>query len=232
MSETTTLAKKPSLRIRGNHPADKFPRTEFNSWVRECCETSRKVESMKSLDSCRLTAKGLLKECIENAGSTAAKIKSLRFLIDRGTGLEDCQRSVNRSVTFLQSRRWSQAPKDYRSLNWLFTDQSRSELAAKGYQQYEAFCVAVVRASETYPEIFGEVESSEDYNRQFAELQARQNELMEKINKGYGADDLIISDLDRAGRGTVSFKLGPEVLVVPGHDAAQRLVEALCGKGW
>jgi len=229
------LVKKPRLtfRSRKGRPADAFPPTPFNALVREACEVTRRVESMKSLDSCRLTAKALLKDCIALAESTPERIKELHRLVDHGTGFEDCQRSVRRATTFLEGRKWSQAPRDPRSLNWLFTEASRHELAVKNFSQTELFCVAIERAAEFLPEIFGTVTSSAKYAEEFATLQKRQNELMAQIAKGYTAEDLQISELDRSGRGTVSFKLtSTDVLLVPESSAAERLVACLLGRGW
>jgi len=220
---------KPKLR-RGKKEEEL---SAFEKLVKEACEISRKVESMKSLDSCRLTADALLRETIQIAGSTPERIKELHRMVDHGTGFLDSQRSLRRAQTFLEGRKWSQAPRDPRSLNWLNTEATRSELAIKGFSQTELFCCAIERAAEFSPEIFGAIEDSEEYNARFATLQKRQNELFDEIGKNYTANDLQMSELDSKGRAAVSFKLsGGDVLLAPQHDSGERLVACMISKGW
>jgi len=237
MSKSTTEEKpKPKLQLRSRqaHPADAYPNTEFLRLVKEACAVTRKVRELEGLASHRLTAKALLRETVEVGGTTIAKVHELRKLIEKGTpGFEDSVRSLRRSITFLESQRWSTAPRDPRSLNWLFSEATKHELSAKGYSGLELFCVAVEKAGEESPEVFGSVESSEEHSKNFAAAKARQEELYALLNTSYTADDLLIGELDRAGRATVTFKLSEgQVLVAPQRDAGERLVAHLISKGW
>ena len=233
----TTTEEHPKLRLKSRlprHPADALPQTPFLKLVREAVDVTKRVRELETLANHRLTAKALLKETIAVGGTTLARVRELRKTMERGTpGFEDSQRSLRRSITFLQGQRWSQAPREPRSINFLFTEATRHELSAKGYTSIELFCVAIEKCGEESPEVFGDVESSDEHSKSFAAAKARQQELFAALNTSYGADDLQFGELDRQGRAAVSFKLSNgEVLIAPQRDSGERLVAYLIGHGW
>ncbi len=228
---------KPKLRLKDRlkHPADAFPQTPFVALLREAVAVTKRVDAMSKFEACRLTADALLRESATNGGTTIARMKELRKLLDRQQpGFENAQRSLRFSITFLMGRKWALAPKDPSRVDFLVSPASRTELASKGFGPIDLWGAAILKCAEESPSVFGTCESSEKHTAEFKAAKDQQEALFARLNTEYSGDDLLIGEPNHQGKVTVSFRVSVgEVLIGPKDSAGERLVRFLIAqRGW
>jgi hypothetical protein len=191
------------------------------------------LAAMNTPQGRRLTARALFRESLATIQGSPEQIVRLRSAIEGGEpGFDHTKPTLRRMIQFLRQQGCYMAPREPRRLNFLTTDATNGELAARRNSSVELFCVAIQIASEKHPECFGENEDSVKYSSRLSELTERQRELFERIGTSMTADDLHIGTPDSKGNATVSFKLSNgSIPIAPQNNAGERLVNYLIANG-
>lgn len=169
----------------------------------------------------RRSARSLIRECVEWAGTARADVEALR---DRLNEYPGCRAFVNRASNSLRDYRYSSPPQSSRL--GAFGDECVVELDRAGATREMLFTVAVMIASEKHPEKFGQVDDMDDYQAKLDQARAKRDQLFAKIDSHVGdlfdihESGITNSERDRGLR-HVTFRGTP---VSPGRGAGASLV--------
>jgi len=221
------------LRNRGPTPKDKpsFGKRQtsaFEQLVSEAVEVQKRLNTLDQPLAYSplkpISGAAFLRETLALAKSSQKRINQLRKAVDTASA---ASATLRRMVTFICGPNCKLPPTREDRLRTLSNDATSVELAQLGnYSTSELFALAVQIATERHPEVFGEVDSSQDFAGQVIKLKARQAELFAQIAVGWTADDVLAGDR----QAPPAFKLAPDVSIAPAADAAERLVKALVSR--
>ena|SRR5258708_887860 len=201
--------------------------SEFNALLKKALQVEREHQKLTSLSGQKLTAKAYLAEALKNARCTEKDLLRLRkeFEDPDGPGLEAAQFALKKMITAIKSPNWPWPPAQPAKLRYLGVSEAvLAELAPLRTGPMQLFALAVQRATELHPEVFGEIESSEAWKRRVEQLKRERIDLYARIATAYSQDDILVDDLDATGRARVAFRLsGGAVPIYPKENAGERL---------
>jgi hypothetical protein len=202
----------------------------FNSLVQEAIEVSRKLDALRRFPACKLTAEAYLAETLaaDPTASLKGVAKLARELEKKHANLAHTSRTLARMIAGLRGPNFPTPPqaKYLGRLTTAFsTPETTAELIRHNSSTIELYGLAIQLVSGSNPEVWGTCESSAKHAQQVAALEARQAELFKELESKVSGDDLNIDAEDR--NKPVTFKVAPDVPLVPKHDASQRLITYL-----
>jgi hypothetical protein len=110
-------------------------------------------------------------------------------------------------------------------------DLAEFEMMQLGNSLFELWALSAQNVAIKNPEAFGTVTDRDAWQERLAELKAVRDGLFERIGQEFSPNDTTVGPPRSDGSVFVYFRLAPEVLVHPLHNAAERLVNYLIDHG-
>lgn len=203
--------------------------------VAECFPIVQELRRMDTPIESKLTAKASLSAAIRVAfGKSKAQpdaIKSLRELEQKIFHSEppawfQAQGVVRRMGAAFRSSNWPGPSAEMRRYNFLMSADALAEIVALGSSTFEIAALAMLLATEKFPESFGACEDLTAHYQRIVELSVKRDELYKQIEEmTYAPEDILTSDADSKGRVTQTFALSNgKVMVHPKAGRGERLV--------
>lgn len=191
------------------------------------------VEVKKTLDVLskphKLTAKAFLREALQIANSSHAKLDALEENLRRPQ-FPRANQFLRKSILFIKEPLCPCPPREVRRIAWLGKmDEAQAELASVGFNIFELFALAVRQTIKQHPTAFGELDSMDGYMQELASTKEKFQKLLSEIETAYGPEDLRIGQTDKKGFGQITFIVS-EGAIPLAEGFPERLVNYLVEK--
>lgn len=193
----------------------------FNALLLDAVEVEREIRGIEK-GGMRLTREAFIEEALKNAGATRHEVEEARKKIfERAGDFPKTHGFLNRLETHLLPN-CGMPPKDLVRFRGYGLTEALEEVGSWA-SAHLLLAVAVLRFSDKNPVSFGQCTDYQRASSRLKELQAKRASLFSEIERGYGAEDLLIEPIHNGGLAKVSLKFsGGEVSLGPIHSLGER----------